>query len=34
MAPIEFRIPTRWLVEGNVEQVYDLISRPQDFVRW
>jgi uncharacterized protein YndB with AHSA1/START domain len=34
MAPIEFRIPTRWLVEGSVEEVYDLISMPQDFVRW
>jgi uncharacterized protein YndB with AHSA1/START domain len=34
MAPIEFRIPTRWLVEGSVEEVYDLISKPQDFVRW
>ena len=34
MAMREFKIPTRWLVEARVDDVYDLISKPQDFVRW
>lgn len=34
MAVREFKIPSRWLVEGRVDDVYDLISKPQDFVRW
>ena len=30
----ELHIPTVWRVQGSAEQVYDLLSRPQDFVRW
>lgn len=34
MAAPEFVIPSHWLIEGRVDDVYDLISKPQDFVRW
>lgn len=34
MALLEFEIPSRWRVEGNIDDVYDLISKPQEFVRW
>jgi hypothetical protein len=39
MAPIEFNIVSHWRVRGGrvrggVDQVYDLISKPEDFVRW
>jgi hypothetical protein len=34
VALLEFKIPTRWLVKGSVDDVYDLISKPQDFVQW
>jgi uncharacterized protein YndB with AHSA1/START domain len=30
----EFQIPTVWRIRASPEQVYDLLSRPQDFVRW
>ena len=30
----ELHMPTVWRVKGSVEHVYDLLSRPQDFVRW
>jgi len=34
MALLEFEIPSRWRVEGNIDDVYDLISKPQEFARW
>ena len=34
MTPVEFRILSRWRVKGNVDDVYDVITTPQDFVRW
>jgi hypothetical protein len=34
VALLEFKIPTRWLVKGSADEVYDLISKPEDFVRW
>jgi hypothetical protein len=30
----ELHIPTVWRVKASAQQVYDLLSRPQDFVRW
>jgi len=30
----EFHIPTTWRVEARVAHVFDVLSRPQEFVRW
>jgi hypothetical protein len=30
----EFHIPTSWRVRGNAAQVYDVLSKPLEFVRW
>ena len=30
----EYQFITRWRVEGNIEDVYDLVSHPLDFPRW
>lgn len=30
----EFHFQTTWKVEGSVEQVYDILSEPVDFVDW
>ena len=27
-------IPTKWRVQGNIEDVYDILSAPKEFVRW
>lgn len=34
MQPQEFHIPTTWRVKGNAEQVYEILTKPEDFVRW
>jgi len=30
----EFNIPTSWRIKGNINAVYDILSTPEDFVRW
>jgi hypothetical protein len=30
----EYRFVTRWRVQGTVEEVYAILSRPADMVRW
>ena len=30
----EFHIPTTWRVRGPVARVFDVLSKPQEFVRW
>lgn len=32
--PVSFRIPTLWHVRGRIEDVADILSRPEDFPRW
>jgi hypothetical protein len=32
--PRQFHIPTSWRVRGSVEEVYDVLSKPLEFVRW
>lgn len=34
MRPQEFHIPTIWRVKAPVERVYEILTRPEDFVRW
>lgn len=34
MAAIEFHLVSHWRVEAGIDDVYDLISRPREFVRW
>ena len=34
MAFDEFSLTTHWRVEGSVEDIYNVISNPRDFVRW
>ena len=34
MSSTEFEIPTSWRVRGVVADVYDILSKPLDFVRW
>jgi uncharacterized protein YndB with AHSA1/START domain len=34
MTAREFHIPTTWRVRGPVARVFDVLSKPQDFVRW
>lgn len=34
MQSVEFHIHTRWRIKGKIEQVFDIISKPQDFVHW
>jgi hypothetical protein len=34
MKPRELHIPTLWRFQGSTAHVYDLLSRPEDFVRW
>jgi hypothetical protein len=34
MSSTEFHIVSRWRLKGTVDDVYDIISKPQDFVRW
>lgn len=34
MAPVEFHIVSRWRVKGSVDDVYNVINKPKDFVRW
>jgi uncharacterized protein YndB with AHSA1/START domain len=30
----DFRIPTTWRLKGSAARVFDILSKPQDFVRW
>lgn len=30
----EYRFITRWRVQGTVEEVYEILSRPADLMRW
>ena len=30
----EFHIPTTWCVRGGAARVFDVLSKPQEFVRW
>ena len=32
--PVSFRIPTIWHIRGRIEDVADILTRPQDFPRW
>jgi hypothetical protein len=32
--PREFHIPTSWRVRGTTTSVYDVLSKPLEFVRW
>jgi hypothetical protein len=32
--PREFHIPTSWRLRGDAGQVYDVLSKPLEFVRW
>jgi hypothetical protein len=34
MSATEFHLPTSWRVRGSVAAVYDILSRPLEFVRW
>ena len=34
MQPREFHIPTTWRVKGSAAQVYEVLSKPREFVRW
>jgi hypothetical protein len=34
LPPVSFRIPTLWRVQGRIEDVADILSRPEDFPRW
>ncbi len=34
MSPVKFHIESRWRVKGTADQVYNIISKPQDFTRW
>jgi hypothetical protein len=34
MRPRELHIPTTWRVKGRAEDVYEILTTPQDFVRW
>ena len=34
MAPNEFQLTTHWRMKGSVEDVYEILSNPSDFVRW
>ena len=31
---LEFHIPTSWRVRGSAPRVYEILSTPEDFVRW
>jgi hypothetical protein len=32
--PVSFRIPTLWRVPGRIEDVADILSKPEEFPRW
>jgi len=32
--PVSFRIPTIWHIRGRIEDVADILARPEDFPRW
>jgi hypothetical protein len=34
MQPTEFFIPTTWRIQGRIDDVYDVLSRPREFPRW
>ncbi len=34
MAVNDYHFITRWRVQGSVDEVYDVISRPLDYPRW
>ena len=31
---VSFRIPTAWRVQGRIEDVADILSKPEEFPRW
>jgi hypothetical protein len=31
---VSFRVPTAWRVQGRIEDVADILSRPEEFPRW
>jgi len=34
MAPVDFHLTSSWRVRGSIGDTYDVISEPQNFVRW
>ena len=34
MAPPRYRFVTRWRLEATPDEIYDLLDKPEDFVRW